>query len=128
MKIDRIRVGKSVEALGLWHKLDIEGVIGETENPETAHAELKAMLDKLLPTIDRNTFGYDGWTAPPQKAIVTSASTEEKIPYDSQVEGMLELIKMCNTRPLLERQRFQVERLNSMKVNEAFNNKLKSFE
>lgn len=54
MKIDRIRVGKSVEALGLWHKLDIEGVVGENESPETAHTELKEMLDKLLPSVSNN--------------------------------------------------------------------------
>ncbi len=54
MKVDRIRVGKSVEALGLWHKLDIEGVVGENENPETAHTELKEMLDKLLPSVSNN--------------------------------------------------------------------------
>lgn len=64
MIIDRIRVGKSVEALGLWHKLDLEASIDEHESPEWAHGVLKDLLDKLLPSVSNSPYNTINAYAP----------------------------------------------------------------
>lgn len=52
MKIERIKVGKSIEAIGLWHRADLEVVVGENENPDEVFAEAKKVLDRWLPGMD----------------------------------------------------------------------------
>ena len=106
MKVTTIRVGKSVEALGQWNKLDIEATV-EDETPAQAYQTLKAIVDTLLP------------------GIHSEQPREEEKPELTPEDGLIEIINQCRTIQLLERQRKQVERMNSKRVNEAFENKLK---
>ena len=52
IQVDKIEIGKSVEALHEWHKLALTISVPPGEDPEAIHKEAKALLDKLLPGID----------------------------------------------------------------------------
>ena len=57
---------------------------------------------------------------------ITIVQVEEDKPELTQEEALILLIeKDCKTIQLLERQRKQIERMNSQRVNEAFESKLK---
>lgn len=52
IQVDKIEIGKSVEALHEWNKLSLTVSILPGEDPQLIHNEAKELLDKLLPGID----------------------------------------------------------------------------
>ena len=52
IQVDKIEIGKSVEALHEWHKLALTVTILPDQDPIEVHKEAKALLDRLLPGID----------------------------------------------------------------------------
>jgi hypothetical protein len=114
---------------------DVEELFKEAR--EVVHKmarESKAEMDKVAAAWDRHeepilsTKSYIPKDFTLEDSVVSSAIKEEPIPVDEKVKGMKELLNLCTTKTLLERQRGQVERLNNPEVTEIFNNRLKSFE
>ena len=57
---------------------------------------------------------------------ITIVQVEEDKSELTPEDGLIEIIDQCRTIQLLERQRKQVERMNSPRVNEAFEKKLQT--
>ena len=110
MKVKSLSAGKSIEVMGGWYKCSVEVELGENENPHEAFREAKSLVDKWLPGVNQD--------------IVR----EEEKPEATPEEALIQIIDLCHTVSLLERQRGQVERMKSQKVTERFESKLKQLQ
>lgn len=77
MVVEKLEIGKSVEALHEWHKLSLTVTILPGEDPESIHKEAKSLLDRLLP-------GVDSPSQPP-----------EIEPIDKRIASLIEDINGC---------------------------------
>ena len=110
--VEKITVGKSIERFGMWDKLDLEVIAPPGQSPEQTYQEANELVYKLLNINTENG------------KPITIVQVEEDKPELTPEDGLIEIIDQCRTIQLLERQRKQVERMNSQRVNEAFENKL----
>ena len=114
IQVDKMTIGKSVERFGLWDKLDLDITAPAGQSPEQTYQEANELVCKLL-----NINTESG------KPITIEQVREEEV-IASPEDGLIEIINQCRTIQLLERQRKQVERMNSPLVTERFNNKMKN--
>lgn len=125
MKVQLIKVSKEFKGLmgNLW--LGLEGTVTEEEDKIKAYIEGNELLEKSWMAMNPQI----GWNEVPQPPIQKITFTEDKpIPIDEKIEGMKQLLSLCKTKQLLERQRGQVERLGNDEVTKLFEEKLKRFD
>ena len=125
MQITKISVGKSVEALGHWHKANIEASLDEGEDKDKVYFELRRIIDRWLPS---ENDGSKIYINPEYAHLLSENQNGFPITADQKISGMQELINLCSSKVLLERQRKQVERLKNPELTQLFNDKLNSFE
>ena len=123
----------------LNHKIGVEVDVEEGDDYDECFRGAKALVEQW--NLESNpsyslTMEYMKPQADFSPDYVHSKSTtlqtqfsEQPTPtIDEKAEGMKEIIRIANTKVLLERQRGQIERMNNPELTEMFNDKLKTFE
>lgn len=114
MTVEKIEIGKSVEALHEWHKLSLTVSILPGEDPQLIHKEAKELLDKLLPGIDSQQF----------------KATDDIPVVKDPIAGHVMAINSASNLAALNWHRTLVEKEgdNHPELREAFDNKLKQLQ
>lgn len=115
----------------LNHKIGVEIEVAEGEQSEDAFLFAKFLVEKWNMDSNPSYAMTMEYMKPSENVLMESewsGKAYNKVTKDEKAEGMKEIIRIANTKQLLERQRGQVERLNNPEVTELFNNKLKTFE
>ena len=99
--------------------IGFEASIGENENPEDAMKSLQDLAESFHKSSFSHLYTENG-------KPITIVQVEEDKSELTPEDGLIEIIDQCRTIQLLERQRKQVERMNSPRVNEAFEKKLQT--
>lgn len=128
MRVDRVSYQKIFPTgmAYLNHKIGVEIQVDENDNWQECFELAKRMVEQW------NLESNPGMAAAMEYMSLTGMQVKYPIEpapsKDEKVEGMKQLLQLCTTKQLLERQRGQVERLNNPEVNELFQSKLKSFQ
>lgn len=120
MTVEKIEIGKSVEALHEWNKLALTVTVPPGEDPQKVFFEAKSLLDKLLPGVDSGRVGPDEIT-PPIK--LTNEQRRQKT-----IEAHVKTINECTTLKNLEMFSNMVQRENIDVLYDAFHNKKKQLQ
>lgn len=108
-------------------RLRAEAIVGEEDSLVECYKQLGKMVDDAFEAMNPQI----NWNESSQKEnhiVNVNDMVSEPISKDEKLEGMKQLLSLCNTKQLLERQRGQVERLANKEVSELFESKLKSFQ